>query len=107
MKKEARIACLEPLPGGGVLVIVFRGGWIDGLLAFPEGRGAAGGLEASRFMRELRGICLGEGLAGADAAELRGWAGAKGLPEVEVGERNRGQARVIAEGFGRLLGGKG
>jgi hypothetical protein len=110
MKKEARIAHVEALPGGSLLVIVFRGGWIDGLSAFP-GRpgkgGAAEWLEGSKYLEELRGISLGDGMGATEAAEVRGWARSKGLPEAVVGERNRRQAKVIAEGFGRLLEGKG
>jgi hypothetical protein len=110
MKKEARIARVEGLPGGSILVIVFRGGWIDGLSAFPgiAGRGGvAEWLDGSRYLEELRGISMGEGLGVAEAAEVSGWAKTKGLPEVVIGERNRRQARVIAEGFRQLLQGKG
>ncbi len=106
MKKEARIARFEALPGGRVLVVVFRGGWIDGISSFPAKGGAAGGLDGSRYLEELRGISIGEGLGAAESAELRGWAEGKGLPEVEAGERNVRQAKVIAEGFGRFLEGK-
>jgi len=110
MKKEARIAHVEVIPGGGLLAIVFRGGWIDGLSAFPGRTGSgevAEWLDGSRYLEELRGISMGESLGAAEATEVSGWAKAKGLPEVRVGKRNRMQARVIAEGFCRLLEGKG
>ncbi len=106
MKKEARIARFEALPGGGVLVVVFRGGWIDGISTLPAEGGAVGVLDGSRFLQELRGISIGDGLVAAESAGLRGWARGRGLPEVEAGERNVRQARVIAEGFGRFLEGK-
>lgn len=106
MKKEARIAHIEALPRRSILVLVFRGGWIDGLSVLPAKGGAAGWLEGSRYLQELRGISIGDSLGAADAADLRAWARAKGLPEAKVGQRNIRQARVIAEGFARLLEGK-
>jgi hypothetical protein len=110
MKKESRVARIEALPRGGSLIIVFRGGWVDGLSAIAGGadkEGAADRLEGSKYLEELRGISLGEGLEVAEAARLRSWARSKGLPEVEMGARNRRQARVLAEGFSQLLEGKG
>lgn len=110
MKKEARVARIEALPGGGALVVVFRGVWIDGLssLAGGGGRGRiAALLEGSRYSEELRGISIGEGLGAEEAAGAREWAESRGIPVVEIGARNREQSRVLAEGFGRLLKGKG
>jgi hypothetical protein len=110
MKKEARIARIEVLPGGSALIIVFRGGWVDGLSALAGGVGqgrVAGWLEGSKYLEELKGISLGEGFGTGEAAGLRAWARSRGLPEVEIGARNRKQAQVLVEGFDRLLEGKG
>lgn len=110
MKKEARVARIEALPGGGALVIVFRGGWIDGISSLAGGGergGVASLLEGSRYSEGLRGISIGKGLGAREAEGAREWAGSRGIPVVEIGARNREQARVLAEGFGRLLKGKG
>ena len=114
MKKEARIARVEGLPAGGVLIIIFRGGWIDGLAGLMAGgrpEPVIGWLGGSKYWEELKGISLGENLEASIGAggssRVREWAKSKGLPEVGIGARNRRQARVLAEGFLSLLEGKG
>lgn len=103
MKREARIARVEPLPKGAALIIVLRGAWIDGLLSVQEGERVATRLQESRYSEELRGISIGDGLAVEEAAALREWAKSKGLPEVRLGARNRRQAEALAGGFRQLL----
>jgi len=110
MKKEARIAHFEALAGGNLLAVIFRGGWIDGLSTLTGGGGGiaiAKWLEGSKYLEELRGVSLGKGMGAAEAGAVRRWAKSRGLPEVSAGERNRRQARVLAEGFDRFLEGKG
>jgi hypothetical protein len=110
MKKESRMARIEALPRGGALIIIFRGGWIDGLSAFPGGEiqgDVAGWLDRSRYSEELRGISIGSGLGEEETKGLKAWARSKGIKEVEIVGRNKRQSQVLLDGFRQLLSGKG
>lgn len=108
MKREARVAFIEHVEGSTV-VIVFRGGWIDAMMARrgTDLGGLKGWLEASKYCKELSGISLGSEAAtaiGEDGAEeIASWAEGAGWEVVPLPRRSRAQARAIIDGMRRYV----
>lgn len=102
LKREARVALVEALKRGAVIVIIFRGGWIDGIMV---NRGPTRleelekWLEVSPYFRELHGLAIGkdflEVMGDDGACEFRAWAVSMGKEILEAGARNLRQAGVI------------
>ncbi len=105
-KREARVAFIENVAGSTV-VIVFRGGWIDAMMARRETDlgGLKGWLGASRYCEELSGISLGSEAAAAigeeGVREIASWAEGAGWAVVSLPRRSRAQAEAIIEGIRR------
>lgn len=115
-KRETRIAYIDAVPGmGRVLIIIFRGGWID-TIASCETTKAEGIIEwfrSSGYFDELKAFAAGGGLlAMQGVSELEEWLAERGIRREELPARNLRQASVIMEGLreyhrsrGRDLGG--
>jgi hypothetical protein len=113
-KRETRVAFIESLSGamGYSVAVIFRGGWIDGIIA---GRllGADAmekWLEGSVYFKELNGIAIGSGMAQAlgpeTLREVEEWALEKKKTLMPLGRRNREQASVIIDGLKDAIRGK-
>ncbi|MBC7120441.1 MAG: hypothetical protein H5T33_02490 [Candidatus Methanosuratus sp.] len=102
-KKEARIAYIEVIPGiGKVLIVVFRGGWIDSIVSCEAGSmdDLVRWLGTSGYIEEIRGFETGENFrALPDAARLECWLKGLGIQKQGLPERNMEQVAVIMEGL--------
>ncbi|MBC7127267.1 MAG: hypothetical protein ABC585_06920 [Candidatus Methanosuratincola petrocarbonis] len=102
-KREARIAYIDAVPGMGmVLIIIFRGGWID-TIASCKADAAESLIEwfrTSGYLEEIKAFARGKGLlALRGISELEDWLAERGIRRGELPARNLRQASVIMEGL--------
>ena len=111
-KREARVGVLEAVAGSEafLIVIVFRGGWLDGMIMKRGLEDLEGWLAASGFFEELSGLAFGSGisqmLGPARERGLASWLEGKGKRLIRLAPRNARQARVIVEGVKAYIEGK-
>jgi hypothetical protein len=111
-KREARAGFLEAVADGDkfLILIVFRGGWLDGVVMKRGLEGLEEWLGTSGFFEELSGFALGNGiiqmLGSARQRELASWLEAKGKRLIKMPPRNARQVKVIVEGVKSYIEGK-
>lgn len=104
-KREARFLFLEGVPEAGmVLVLVFRGGWIDAIASAKVGSFGElkGWLESSGYLDEARFFDTGDGLKGIlgdGLSSVEAWLSSLGIGKATLPIRNAEQARVIICGI--------
>lgn len=112
-KREVRTSFFEELSGNRgdlFLLIVFRGGWLDGIETGIAKKGPWEWLLSTRYFEELDSVELGQRLASRlgpeGLLELAERLAMGRKREKGLAPRNARQARVIVEGIREYIEGK-
>lgn len=109
-KRETRIACFDSVPGmGRILIIIFRGGWIDAIASCEANTAEelVEWLKRSGYIDEIKAFSSGEGLLALQGfSELEDRLAECGIRRGGLPARNLRQATVIMEGLREYQRGK-
>ncbi len=110
VKREARTAYIDALPGiGKILIVIFRGGWIDAITSCDaeDAEGLIKWFSTSGYTEEIRSFAAGEGLSALEGiSKFEDWIAKKGIRREELPKGIWRQVSVIVEGLREYQRGK-